>query len=44
MKWHPVERGILVLPTDSPRIDHLCVGVDGPSADRVISPDTSVSA
>ena len=44
MKWHSVERGILVLPTDSSRIDYLCVCVDGPSADRVFSPDTSVSA
>ena len=38
MEWHHV-----VLPTDSPRTDHLCVNVDGPSDDRMIELDINAS-
>ena len=37
MKWHHAEGGTPVLPTDSPRTEHLCVNVDGPSDDRAIN-------
>ena len=36
MKWHPVERRKLALPTDSPRIDHMCVHVGERSEDKEI--------
>ena len=32
-----------MLPTDSPRTEHVCVNVDGPSDDRAIKLDISAS-